>query len=92
MWTETKQTNVTVGETTYERPAQSRVIVANADGTNKRVLVTVASSGSQARMLHTGGNSYCSVGFVGAPGFVGVGGLSSLIALGSVVLRRRRRR
>jgi hypothetical protein len=91
VWTETKQVNTTVGETTYERPEQSRVIVANADGNNKRTLVTVSSSGSQARMFHTGGNSFCSVGFVGTPGFVGVGGVSSLIAFASVVWRRRRR-
>lgn len=91
VWTETRQVNATAGETTYERPEQSRVVVANADGSNQRTLVTASSSVSQARMLHTGGNSYCSVGFVGAPGLVGVGGVSGLLALATVVLRRRRR-
>ncbi len=91
VWTETRQVNTTVGETTYERPEQSRVVVANADGSNQRTLVTASSSVSQARMLHTGGNSYCSVGTLGASGLVGVGGLSGLLALASVVVRRRRR-
>lgn len=91
IWTETKQVSTTVGETTYERPEQSRVIVANADGSHKRTLVTVSSTGSQARMFHTGGNSACSVSNVGAPGFFGVGGMTSLLGLASMVLRRRRR-
>ena len=91
VWTETRQVSTTVGETTYERPEQSRVVVANADGSRKRTVVVVSSSPNQARMFHTGGNSYCSLSAVGTAGTVGIGGMGSLLAMASLLARRRRR-
>ncbi len=71
VWTETRQTVVTVSDETstssYERPAESRLMIANIDGQNTRVLTTVSSSSSQVRAMHTGANTFlptfeCSVG------------------------------
>jgi hypothetical protein len=90
VWTDTLQASTTYNETTYERPQASRVIVANSDGSNKRAVVTVSSTPSQARMFHTGGNSACSVGGM-ARGNVAMPA-GGLLALLSVVLWRRRRK
>lgn len=88
VWTDTQQVSSTVSETTYERPSQSRVVVANYDGSNARTIVSVTSTPSQARMFHTGGNAFCTMGGPGGNTFAATGSLLTLLGL---VLRRRRR-
>jgi hypothetical protein len=86
VWSETKQVFSTYNESSYERPEQSRVRVANADGANPRTLVTVSSTPTQARMFHTGGNAFCGVSIPGRPGIAGGGAL--LLLLGFAIRRR----
>lgn len=88
VWTDTLQVS-TGGDSSYERPSQSRVVVANYDGGNMRTIVSVSSTPSQARMFHTGGNASCAIGVPGANTFAAAGSLLTVLGL---VLRRRRRR
>lgn len=98
VWTETRQTVVTVTDETstssYERPAQSRVMIANVDGQNKRVLTSVSSSQSQVRAMHTGANTFlptfeCSMG---RPlGVMGGGSYAGMALAVATWLSRRRR-
>lgn len=86
VWSETKQVFSTYNESSYERPEQSRVRIANDDGTNPRTLVTVSSTPTQARMFHTGGNAFCGVAIPGRPGIAGGGVLLLLVGF---AMRRR---
>ncbi len=55
IWTKIIQEAVTVDAATYWRPKTSSIWIVNSDGTNARQLVTVSSTPSQARTVHTGG-------------------------------------
>ncbi len=71
-----------------ERPVSSSVWVVNTDGSSARKLVETTSTETEARMLHTGGTSACSLGVNRASG-VALSGF--LVGLAALVSRRRRR-
>jgi hypothetical protein len=77
VWTETRQALALDAESeTYSRPEQSRVMIANVNGQNKRVLASVSSSSNQVRAMHTGSNgSLCWLG-----GNLGASGRSRVLA------------
>ncbi len=75
---------------TYYRPKTSSIWIINADGTNARPVLTISSTASQARTVHTGsyGGFACSLQGLGChyrwPWLLGAS------AIGALTLRRRR--
>ena len=91
IWTKIIQEAVTVDASTYDRPTTSSIWIINADGTNARQLVTVSSTPSQARAVHTGGYGGFNCALRGSvSGYRSPFSLGT-VALGLLVLRRGRR-
>jgi hypothetical protein len=93
VWTKVVQ-EVAVGEdaSTYYRPVAASIWIVNADGTNARQLVTVSSTPSQARTVHTGGYGGFACALKNPASHHHRSLLVGMVGLGLLSLRHKRRR
>jgi len=92
IWTKVVQEAVTVDAATYWRPKTSSIWIINSDGTNARQLVTVSSTPSQARTVHTGGYGGFACALQNPTSHHRRSLLVGVVGLGLLSLRHKRRR